>query len=284
VVSFTVSRANLVSIGGPCLRILVGQGERQQPFWIHEDLLKSHSEFFKRAAKAEWSSDSNRTISLPDDDPGVFQMYAALTYSGVVTPKDWLIKFGDLVKIYVLAEKLQDVWAKNHIIDAMHNRIAKKLLEKSISLEEACKDGGWLDILYEGTPSGSPARRLVVDLVSKHATTKWLEPIEFVLRHHEFLFEVTVRLLKDRSSGLSTKKLVHPSTHYHEKLEATPLASDAPKAKNTFEMSKASPAETQTVQKPKAELRLPQSVEQAPESGTVPRYDFSLSGGGTSRT
>lgn len=62
--------------------------------------------------KEECLPGSDRTISLPDDEPGMVQMYVALTYSVVMTPKDWLIKFGDLAGIYVLVEKLQDTSAK----------------------------------------------------------------------------------------------------------------------------------------------------------------------------
>lgn len=66
-------------------------------------------------------------ILLPEDDPMTFRLYAVLSYTGFLTTKDLPFEWQSLVGIYVLAEKLRDAWAKDHIVEAMHSYLTEQL-------------------------------------------------------------------------------------------------------------------------------------------------------------
>lgn len=209
------------SITGSFLGVVVGKEGHRESFFLHEKLFTSHSDFLKRAAKEEWLHQKN-VILLPEDDPITFRLYAVLTYTGFLTTKDLPSEWQSLVDIYVLAEKLQDTWAKNHIIDAMHSFVAEKLPRNPASwvrMEriDGCVSTASLIKLYEGTPSDSQARELVVDLFADNGTAEWLA-LAGDLLPHEFLFEVTVRLLQKRPCVVIGNMLDRPSSHYYEKV------------------------------------------------------------------
>jgi hypothetical protein len=112
-----------------------------------------------------WHKDPTKPVTLPDDNPDVFVLYVNLTYTGRLAtggPGEWL----KLVRLYVLAEKLQDNRAKNDTIDPMQafmqefplgnapaDASFRSLIPPPISAESIVE-------LCEGTPAGSQARRL----------------------------------------------------------------------------------------------------------------------------
>jgi hypothetical protein len=157
----------------------------------------------KRAAKEEWLPMNSRKITLPEDSPVTFRMYATLTYTGSLPTKNAPDEWQSLVRTYILAEKLQDAWAKNRIIDAMHSFCAEHFSRLPMTTIVENRQDVQISTasvveLYDGTPSGSQARKLLVDL---------------------FLFEMTVRLFQKRPYVFGNV-LDRPSSHYHEKLEA----------------------------------------------------------------
>ncbi|KAF1946751.1 hypothetical protein EJ02DRAFT_450471 [Clathrospora elynae] len=75
-----------------------------------------------------------------------------------------------LAKLYVLIEKLQDIGAKNLILEAM-----------LLSAQAIRSDGSSyalgsneVRIVYEGTLPGSPMRRLIVYMYTRWACKEWL--------------------------------------------------------------------------------------------------------------
>lgn len=158
---------------------------------------------------------------MPEDDPTTFRLYAVLSYTGFLTTKDLPFEWQSLVDIYVLAEKLRDAWAKDHVVEAMHSYLTEQLPQIHAepvggSRISECISTASLVELYEGTPTGSQARRLVVDLLAKKGTEDWLKSTDDLLPY-EFLFEVTACLLQKRPCFVFGSELDYPSSHYYEK-------------------------------------------------------------------
>lgn len=127
----------------------------------------------------KWTELETRTINLVDDDPDTFALYLNHVYTNelptVTFSEDELntIEFYEflrhvnteymaLFKLYILGEKFQDSLAKDAATTAILH------LSKS-----RYTDGYWalplppvVDLIYNGTPEGSPARRLIADLWS----------------------------------------------------------------------------------------------------------------------
>jgi hypothetical protein len=124
-----------------------------------------------------WKEAETRIVNLPDDSTHIFGLYLNFVYTGKfntmrkseqelhrldeTTFKNHIEhEYQDLFRIYVLAEKLQDISAKDAAITAA--------IEVS---QVAMRDGSWIppsfvtaNNIYEGTPEGSLGRRLVMDM------------------------------------------------------------------------------------------------------------------------
>jgi hypothetical protein len=162
------------------LTVRVGKGQKRKDFTAHESFLTSSSEFFRRAMNGSWKEAKTRVIHLSDDNPNIFGLYLNFVYTGELTTtrtqqeessgvdfNTWALQiqqeYGDLFCIYVLAEKLQDISAKNATMRA------------AISVTQTVHPdtGQWLspslrtaNIVYQGTPENNHGRRLVMEICS----------------------------------------------------------------------------------------------------------------------
>jgi hypothetical protein len=153
-----------------------------------------------------WAERDERLVKLPEDDPEIFAIYINLVYTNTVAtrraedPKTRDALPAELIRLshlYVLSEKLCDTAAKNATIEAT-----------LASAEEKDTDGktaihGWRSIrtMYEGTPKGSPGRRLIVDLWTNSSfQTDYLEENEVHLPR-DFFFDVMLALGKERQAA-----------------------------------------------------------------------------------
>jgi hypothetical protein len=121
------------------LTVIVGKAPNQEDFSVHEGIICTRSEFFRRAMNGNWAESEERVVKLPDDDPEIFAAYINLVYTNnVATNETKEPKTTDqlsdehivLAKLYVLSEKLCDKAAKNAAIN----------------------------IVYSGTPKNAPGR------------------------------------------------------------------------------------------------------------------------------
>lgn len=217
------SKAKLTSwsISGECIVVIVGKEIHREEFSLHERLFTSHSKFLERAKIARLSPKS--MIILPEYDPSTFQLYVVLTYTGLLATKDLPEEWQSLVDVYILAERLEDKWAKNRVVDAMHSFVREHIPRAVGLTNEGSQTKDHISVaslvsLYAGTPTGSPARKLVVELFADNGSMGWLVRAG-VLLPREFLFDVTHRLLQKRPSVVFGNMLDRPSSHYHEVLE-----------------------------------------------------------------
>lgn len=162
------------------LKILVG--EKEQVFVIHEGVLTTRSKFFKNAMQKGWKEAEDKIVKLPEDDPTAFELYEQLVYAGHVpglddtimeTRWDMLIdvckaprvcedEYVALCQLYVLAEKLQDLQAKNSTTKALLSRFR---CEYDAVNDNACLPCAHaINIMYRNTPTMCPGREVLVDL------------------------------------------------------------------------------------------------------------------------
>jgi hypothetical protein len=140
--------------------------------------LTRDSEFFAAAMKKEWAEGQTRTIVLPEEKPDVAAHYLSYLYSGRLFTED--IKsvpgkaiipcFELLASLYVSCERYLNSKFQSAIttevlrLTSMSDRDGKHW----IPTEESVR------IIYQGTPEGSPARRLLVDLHVASGDRAWL--------------------------------------------------------------------------------------------------------------
>ena len=148
-----------------------------EEFTAHETFLISRSEFFRRAMNGNWQEADTRIISFPDDEPDTFALYLNHLYTGqlpIATETDEELKkltaddfsnfvtkqYHSVLRVFVLGEKLQDLSTKNAMMEAA---LATTKLTG--------RNGKWqvptvqtVNMVYNGTPSSSLARCLLVDL------------------------------------------------------------------------------------------------------------------------
>ncbi|KAF1835360.1 hypothetical protein BDW02DRAFT_568098 [Decorospora gaudefroyi] len=198
------------------LKVRVGHGENLATFTVHQAILRLRSEFFKCATGSVWQQDHDEhMVTLPDDDPEIFRLYINLVYAGRLVTRgsdEWK----KLCRLYVLAEKLQDLTARNAIIDGMH-AFFSELVSKSALLfdiegpipSESSKE------LYEGTPERSQARKLLVDLYAEFGKESWFRASKIVLPYG-LIRDVAVRLVQARGSDILGSWINRPSSYYHE--------------------------------------------------------------------
>lgn len=149
---------------------LVGAHEPKR-FIVHERLVNPRSEFVRLALRGDWKEAQERTIKLPEDDPEVFSVYQQWLYDGLIhTGSDTLFPQNDdeyeaLVKAYILGEKLMDPEFKDSITDAIKDKF--RCLSRF--------DTGLTTLVFNETPSGSPLRRLWVDIYYHFGSPGWLD-------------------------------------------------------------------------------------------------------------
>jgi len=153
-------------------------GPEEQKMVVHSPQITAHSEFFAAALKKEWVEGQTRQIKLPEEEPDVMAYYIEHIYFGKLptdiytTVSPGLEKeqgYKILAQMYVLAERLLD--------SKCRNRILKEILRLR---DLKCKTGvPWnptcvpINIIYQGTTPGSPARRLLVDIHANGARDDW---------------------------------------------------------------------------------------------------------------
>ncbi|KAF1965061.1 hypothetical protein BU23DRAFT_490739, partial [Bimuria novae-zelandiae CBS 107.79] len=168
------------------INTVVGNVPHQRTFSIHAEHIAPRSRFFEDATPGS-------TIHLPDDNPRIFALYVHYLYTGHLAVLDYPTPVSAssppasrlylIAHLYVLAEKLEDATAKRAFLDALVDET-----DKTQTAGGAHFPGNQVvNTVYDGTMSGSPARKLLVDLytcndecfISKtYEEEEW--PVEFL--------------------------------------------------------------------------------------------------------
>jgi hypothetical protein len=206
------------------LKIVVGQGNNKCEFGIHEALLTARSKFFAKAMGKGWKEAEEKVVKLPDDEQEIFALYASLVYSGTVpafdeTPERIIhendgqtdcrypdicqLEYESLVGLYVFAEKLQDVKAKNAAVDAL---IAKVTHESKVifntEYDGPCMPSlAAIETMYAKTPHHCPGRQVLIDCFvwyGKDQTMEYAGLLAGALPPWQFLIDLSSNLMSMR--------------------------------------------------------------------------------------
>ncbi|PVH95395.1 hypothetical protein DM02DRAFT_690285 [Periconia macrospinosa] len=160
---------------------------------VHESLLCDNSEFFRAKTKAIWEASATGTIDLSDEDPSIFKIFAHFVYTRKVEFKKGgnpSQPFQNLIKSYILGEKLLAPSFQNAIIKALVKYQAEK---------DKFPGNDAIKLAYEGTPSNSPLRKLLVDFWAKAAYGGWNHQDLVESAGAEFVQDLIEAFLKKRS-------------------------------------------------------------------------------------
>lgn len=126
-----------------------------------------------------------------------------------------------LVDAFVFGEKVQDGDFKDAVIDAVIASI--NVRDKTGECWYPC--GSTVDRAYEGTPDGSPLRRLMVDIHVHHGGRQWLDGVTSV----DFLKDLAGDLYIDRDTSMRSNPTNSrlKSCGYHQHSESLPCYSVA---------------------------------------------------------
>lgn len=110
--------------------------DRPRTLLVHKSFLTAWSEFFSRALNGDWKESETHTVDLTEDVPETFDLYLNLVYKNdlpvMTLDEDKLCaldtleflkhickQYISLIHLYVLADKLQDIQAKNEALKAI---------------------------------------------------------------------------------------------------------------------------------------------------------------------
>jgi hypothetical protein len=154
-----VHRARLIFHSFDCktITIIIGNDPGKN-FYIHEDTIKTSSEFFRIAIDEMLKEGLSCIIKRPDDDAQVFAQYAHWLYYGTVKfqASSYLKALDEeilLAKMYVFGDKILDPKFCNATLRAML-RSTKRYGAPSADA---------VRIIYEGTATDSPVRKFLID-------------------------------------------------------------------------------------------------------------------------
>jgi hypothetical protein len=159
-------------------------GPSEHAILAHGTFITHSSEYFKTALKKEWAEGQTRTITLVDECPQVVSHYLRYTYTAKLptaafeSPSHSILNdksnehYELFAELYVLGERLLDESIRVAVIKEivrLSNMTDKGGRKRSLPKQEAA------NIIYRGTTTGSPARRLMVDIFQTFGERDWLD-------------------------------------------------------------------------------------------------------------
>lgn len=201
------------------MSVLVGVATNARKFDIDLRLLSTQSQFFATMLSGPWRESQTKAVSLTDDDPDVFDVFARFIYTGDIfssrdgdtevypdgSRRDW--EWARLARAWVLGDKLQATTFKDAVADAICEKIVR--------------GGKWPTTLHQiiypnTTASARGIRRLCVDI----AVAKWeVNTMKSTLKDEawcEFFEDVSIRLhmaqKREKAAGIDFER---PGCRYH---------------------------------------------------------------------
>lgn len=211
------------SLGTTMTTLVVGPDELE--YCVHRDLLSSRSPYFAAAAKEEWKEGQDCRVPLPDDEHVAVEFYVQWIYAGKIFSRpsandEDSTELLDLVGAFIFGEKVQDADFRDAVIDSLIASV------HTLDEKEECwyPAGSTIDKAYDGTPEGSPLRRLMVDFHLHHGRRAWLIDVKSV----DFMRDLAGELYLDRDRERQTDPTAShlKSCGYHLHGEALPCYSE----------------------------------------------------------
>lgn len=149
-------------------------GPEQQKMVVHKSFITQTSEFFESALKHGLSEGETYTIKLTAETPELMAHYLDWVYTTELpsgktaffstTTDQKVAAYNLLAELYVLGERRLDSAFRNAVTAEI-----VRLRPSQFGLHDCqlFQQGKMVNTIYQSTPTGSPARRLMVDLSLK---------------------------------------------------------------------------------------------------------------------
>ncbi|KAK5132648.1 hypothetical protein LTR08_008770 [Meristemomyces frigidus] len=202
------------------VEIIVGADQRK--FYVHERILRSHSSFFNAALSKAWKEGAERQITLPEADADAFNAYVHWLYdrkSIVVEGFGAAFVYLLYAKMYAFGEQILDSMFQDAVITAIVETSRRP--SSKDPRQRTFPDNDAIEIIYDQTPLGSPARRLFVDFFVKAAVPSWIVDTSACRTNHGFSLELATELLRSRRVTVLFGGM---EKDYQELLEGSPCS------------------------------------------------------------
>ena len=172
------------------------------------------SEFFKAACRdGAWLDSTSRTIKLPEVETDVFNAYLLWVHRKELptAPSDDAFELvEDLVRLWLLADRLADFRLRNAVIDAIIVELNGLTTSLNVFPPELAAQ------VWFATTPGRSIRRLIVDYYAKHvgATVVKDEVAEYYLDFTKDLLIKAIEVVKNDEENICLSK--RDSCFYHE--------------------------------------------------------------------
>lgn len=159
--------------------VLIGTGPGQKRFTVHHSIITKRSPFFRAARSQRWVKDPSKPVELPEHDPEVFSLYLACVYRNRIdapSAANQIIKideatqevvevyFEALIKLYVLADQLEDTTTAELAMDSIISiSVARK----------AFPDAQAIDLAYAAPIDDYILSRLIRELYLRYQKGFW---------------------------------------------------------------------------------------------------------------
>lgn len=156
-------------------------GPERVSFDVHKGIVCERAPFFHIARSPHWIR-AGQPVKLHDDQPEVFQAYLTLVYTGKVenNPESAGYPYLGLMKLFILADTLQDLAAANQAMDEILAIPSKMNCYPNKSA---------IRLAYRETVAGGPIQRVIAHLYV-HGPNKLPTSRELMGLPHEFLADV----------------------------------------------------------------------------------------------
>jgi hypothetical protein len=166
-------------------------------------MIADRSGFLSAARSSRWNKEPQVPVDLSDADPHEFSDYLQLVYTGTIVPTDPKILqyyrdgspaenkkstrlasesyFHMLTRLYVFADKLEDLMSANMIMDCILD------FNNESNFFPALHTITWV---WEHTPANSPLRRLVRDIYVYETLEDYFDDKEDLKPPYELLMEM----------------------------------------------------------------------------------------------
>jgi hypothetical protein len=159
--------------------LLVGPEEEEMV--VHKTYLTQSSAFFKAVMKKEWPEGRSFVIRLPEELPELIQHYVEYLYGGKPPShtqahgsewSDGSHQYELLAHLYSLGERYLDGEYRNAILREFLKLTTLEIGPQKIRFFPGTQ---CINIIYQGTTTNSPARRMMVDFAVAHSTNTWFD-------------------------------------------------------------------------------------------------------------
>jgi hypothetical protein len=171
---------SLGSVFYPDSLVILLVSPKEEKLVVYETYLARDSAFFKAALKKHWTEGQTRIIKLPEESSEPMQHYISYLYGGKL-PTHYQVDGSPytadcnlselLAQLYVLGERLLNAKYQDTIIHEIFrlSKIAYGPQKVTYYLGTP-----FVNVVYQGTTSQSPARRMIVDVAVYHDSKAWL--------------------------------------------------------------------------------------------------------------